>query len=238
MARRVRQLGFTLRGLALLVALPGCETAEPAAASAKPPVVVPECEYELRQLAPEDEIGPYSAREFAEQLSGDYRILITWSHTGEQQEVPFSLAVEADSTTRKEPTNAECYKPLIFLIPYEFMEDGSVASDDFVVTPARDNFPRMRHSIRTALVPSSVFPPEVTAADFTEGGWRLDRIELGARWHPDIEQTVAQGKIMAWYVRSDGESTLTSTLLGLAAIYPEASFSSPSKETPNDPDEE
>ena len=93
----------------------------------------------------------------------------------------------------------------------------------------------MKHPLRVALVPENAFPPEASEPD---GGWTLDHVELGVRWQPSAEGTVAEGKLLAWYTRPSGEARLTSALLGLAAIYPESSFQSTPKEPPDDLEDE
>ena len=218
--------------LALLLGSPGCEASAPEIENSRLPAV-PECDFGFQHIAPDDPVGPYTPRLLSTQLTGDYRILITWA-TGQQEEVPFSLTVSPDGTTMKEPLNAECYKPLLYLTSYEFVEQGSVTSDEFVLAPIRDNFLRMKHHFRVALVPESAFPPEATSSEFLGEGWTLDYVELGVRWHPSAEGTVADGRLLAYYALPDGKQRVTSALLGLVAIFPESSFHPPQKEPSDD----
>ncbi len=219
--------------LALLLASTGCKTSDPESGRSRPPLVVPECDFGLHPIAPDEPAGPYTPRTLSTRLTGDYRILITWV-TGQHDEVAFSLTVPPDGTLLKQPLNAECNKPPVYLISYALLEQGSTtSSDEFVLAPIRDNFVRMKHPLRVALVPESAFPPEASEPNLY-GDWTLDHVELGLRWQPSTEGTVAEGKILAWYTRPGSEARLTSALLGLAAVYPESSFLPSPKEPPDD----
>lgn len=215
--------------LALLLPTVACKTVEPPAKS-RPPFVRPKCEFEVQPVPADEPLGPFTPRTLAELLSGDYRILITWIRTEQHQDIHFSLAVQPDDTLAKRPTNEECYKPLTYGTRYTWVEQDATQNDTFVITPIMDPLPRMRHHLRPALVPETALPPEASDPHFIEQGWRLDFIELSARWHPSEDRTVAMGKITAWYRRDGDEPGITSAPIGLAAIYPEAAF-----ETVDDP---
>ena len=88
--------------LALLLASTGCEASDPEIEKSRPPFVVPECDFGLQPIDPDDPAGPYKPRALSTQLTGDYRILITWV-TGQHDEVPFSLTVPPDGTILKDP---------------------------------------------------------------------------------------------------------------------------------------